>query len=104
MPEDMVKLEKTKDADGVCCSGESEARYPWGTALNLENDLIEEMGVEGLAVGDIVEVRGFAVIENKSEHQSKDNIDRSMRIQMTAMKIRRESSDRAITLYGDDSQ
>lgn len=100
MPEGMTKLEKTRD-NGIDCSVGSEAHYPWGTALNIENELVEDLGAEGLAAGDLVEIRAFAKVESKNEHQSEDGTQRSLRLQLTAMEIRRESSDRAETLYGD---
>ena len=99
MPEDMVKLSKERsDGDVSCCDG---SHYPYGTSLRLNDDLIEDLGVESLSVGDLVEVRGFAVVESKSEHSDQDGSDKNIGLQMTSLKVRREESDRVKQLYGE---
>ena len=99
MPQDMVEIKKAKDTlNTVCCSDGDY--YPYGTSLELRNEMIEDMGVEALSVGDIVEVRGFAFVERKSEHQDGDGSEKNMSLQLTQLKVRREESDRAETLYG----
>lgn len=100
MPEDYVKVKKqSSESEGmVCCSDDSY--YPYGTSLSLEDEMIEELGAENLAVGDVVEVRAFAFVDRKSEHASMGHSNRTMGLQMTAIKIRREEDDRAKQLYG----
>ena len=65
--------------------------------------MIEELGVDNLAVGDIVEVRGYAFVERKSEHTSTDHSSKSIGLQLTTVKIQRETGDRAEQLYGPKS-
>lgn len=101
MPDDMVKLSKQSDSDNIvsCCDGE---HYPYGTSLRFDDDLIDELGIESLKVGDVVEVRGFAVVESKSEHSSKEGSSKDLSVQMTSMKVRLEESDRVKQLYGGE--
>lgn len=103
MPEDQVKIKKQSEmSEGmVCCS--SGDHYPYGTGLSFDNEMLEELGVDGLAVGDVVEVRGYAFVDSKSEHSSKDHQSKSLRIQMTSIKLSREQDDRVKQLYGDGS-
>ena len=102
MAEDQVKIQKEASHDNaVCCSNGDY--YPYGTSLNLENELIEQLGVESLAVGDVVEVHGFAFVERKSECSDKDGSERSLGLQLTSIKLRRENDDHAQVLYGDNS-
>ena len=103
MPEDQVKIKKqSHESDGmVCCSDGSH--YPWGTSLSFDDGLIEELGAENLAVGDIVEVRGFAFVERKSEHSDTDSSSKSISLQLTTIKVKRETDDRAVQLYGPNS-
>jgi len=102
MPDDQVKIKKSTPSDGIdCCSDGNH--YPYGTSLNFDGDLIEELGVENLAVGDIVEVRGFAFVDRKSEHSSTEHSDKNISIQMTTLKLKRETDDRAVQLYGPNS-
>lgn len=95
----MTEIKKSTQSNAVtCCDGND---YPWGTQLRLEDDLIEDLGVGALSPGDVVEVRGFAVVQSKSEHADKDNSEKSMSLQMTFLKVKREEDDRAKQLYGD---
>ena len=98
MPEDMTEIKKESGSSSPSIT--SGPGYPWGTRLHFEDDLIEELGVESLAVGDIVKVSGFAVVESKGEHSDEDGTDRNISIQMTFIKVDREESDRAQQLYG----
>lgn len=101
MPEDMVKIEKESSSMGVtCCSDENH--YPYGTSISFDDELVDELGIESLAVGDVVEVRGFAFVDSKSEHSSKDHSSKDIRLQMTQVKITRETDDVVVKLYGPD--
>jgi len=103
MPEDQVKIKKqSHEYDGMVCCSDGE-HYPYGTSLSFDNDLIEELGIENLAVGDIVEVRGFAFVERKSEHSTAEHSDKSIGIQLTTIKLQRETGDRIEQLYGPKS-
>ncbi len=100
MPEDQVKIKKESSSMGVtCCSDDNH--YPWGTSLGFDDELVDELGAGGLAVGDVVEVRGFAFVDSKSEHSSKEETTKSIRLQMTSVKITRENDDHVKALYGD---
>lgn len=103
MPEDQVKIKKESyESDGmVRCSDGSH--YPHGTSLNFDDDMIEELGVGSLAVGDIVEVRGYAFVERKSEHSDSDGTDKNLSFQFTSIKMERETGDRAVQMYGPES-
>lgn len=102
MSEDQVKIKKESSSDSdVCCSDGNH--YPWGTSLRLESDLIEQLDVESLAVGDIVEVRGFAFVDSKSEHSNTESSEKTISMQLTSIKVRREEGDRVERLYGPNS-
>ncbi len=95
----MVKIEKESFSDGMVSSSDGR-HFPFGTSLRLENELIEELDVSALAVGDVVEVRGFAFVERKSESEDEDGSEKSVGLQMTFIKIKRETADAAEQLYG----
>ena len=101
MPADFVTIKKESSSDGAVPS--SESHYPYGTSLDLQGDMIDELGVSGLTVGDVVEVHGFAVVERKSEHEDGDGVDRSMSIQLTQLKLSGDTPDAAEELYGGAS-
>ena len=98
MPEDMVEIKrKSGTRDEVCCLDDG---FPWGTSISLDSGLVEELGVEALSVDDVVEIRGFAVVKHKSEQQDKSGVEKSMSLQITQLKVKREESDKATQLYG----
>jgi hypothetical protein len=100
MPEDQVKIKKESSSHGVACCSDGEY-YPYGTGLSIENDLVDELNADNLAVGDVVEVRGFAFVDSKSEHSNKEGSEKTLRLQMTSMKVTRENDDRIKQLYGE---
>ena len=65
--------------------------------------MIKELGIDNLAVGDIVEVRGYAFVERKSEYSTTEMSDKTIGLQMTTIKVQRETGDRAEQLYGPKS-
>jgi hypothetical protein len=107
MPEDQVKIKKesSHSAGMTCCSDESY--YPYGLSLNIDDDLVDELDAGNLAVGDVVEVRGYAFVDSKSEHSNTEGgktvTNKSIRLQMTSMKVDRQNDDRVKQLYGGDS-
>lgn len=103
MAEDQVKIKKQSDAaDGLVCCSDGE-HYPYGTSLHFEDELIDELGAQNLAVGDVVEVRAFAFVDRKSINDSTGHSSKSIGLQLTSVKLKREESDRAEQLYGPNS-
>lgn len=103
MPEDQVKIKKqSHESDGMVCCSDGE-HYPYGTSLSFDDEMIEEIGIDNLAVGDIVEVRGYAFVERKSEHSDTDRSHKSVGVQFTTIKLQRETGDRVEQLYGPKS-
>ncbi len=100
MPEDLVKIKKEScESDGmVSCSDGSH--YPYGTSLSFDDDMIEELELGGMAVGDLVEVRGYAFVDRKSEHSSTEHSHKSIGLQLTSVKVQRETGDRVEQMYG----
>ena len=92
-----------KEAGGTDVTASSDSHYPWGTSISLETEMVDSLGVSALSVGDVVEVRAFAVVERKSEHEDGDGVDKSMCIQLTQLKVNRTNSDAADELYGGAS-
>lgn len=101
MPEDQVRIKKeSSPSAGVTCCSDGDY-YPYGTSLHFDDDLVDELEAGNLAVGDVVEVRGFAFVDSKSEYSDTDGTNKSIRLQMTSMEVRRETDDRIKQLYGE---
>ena len=103
MSDDQVKIKKqSHESDGMVCCSDGE-HYPYGTSLSFDDEMIKELGIDNLAVGDIVEVRGYAFVERKSEYSTTEMSDKTIGLQMTTIKVQRETGDRAEQLYGPKS-
>lgn len=100
MPEDQVKIKKESSSSGVTCCSDGDY-YPYGTSINLEDDLVDDLNAGNLAVGDVVEVRGYAFVDSKSEHSNKESTNKSIRLQLTSLKVDRETDDAVAQLYGE---
>jgi len=100
MPEDQVKIKKGDSSDNAVCCSDGD-HYPYGTGLSFEDDLVDDLGAGNLSVGDVVEVRGYAFVDSKSEHSNTEGSSKSIRLQMTSIRVSREDDDRVKILYGE---
>lgn len=94
----MVNLKNVVKTDTAVISDNDG--YPWGTRIHLEDDVIEQLGVEALAVGDTVVVVAIAEVKSKSEYADDENTSRSLTLQLTDMEVKRQDPDTAEQLYG----
>lgn len=98
MSNDMIKIKKeSEDMLGCCSDGQ---HYPYGTSISFDNDMLDDLGIDALAVGDEVDIRGCAFVDSKSEHKSKEYSNKDIRFQITDIKIKRKSEDTVTKLYG----
>lgn len=95
----MIDIKKTAKPRNDVFSSDDDS-FPFGTRLHLEDGLVEALGIEALSPGDIVEVKGFAVVKSKSEHSDTEGSTKDMSLQMTFIKVKREDDDRVEQLYG----
>ncbi len=100
MADHQVRIKKESSSHNTTI-GSDGGNYPFGTSINIEDDLVTELNADNLAVGDVVEVRGFAFVDSKYEHSDKESTSKSIRLQITSLKIERETDDAIKTLYGD---
>jgi len=95
-----VKIKKESSSQDVCCRSDGDY-YPYGTSISVDGDLVDELKTNNLAVGDVVKVRGYAFVDHKSESSNKEGSTKSIRLQLTSLKIEREDDDRVKQLYGE---
>lgn len=101
MPKDMVDVKKYKDNPHGMAPSIMGDDYPYGTQLTFKDDMMKDVGMEALAVGDMVEVKGLAKVVSKSEYEEGDMKESSVKLQLTMVKTRRADPDHAEMLYGD---
>jgi len=101
MPEDLIEIKKNKsESTALCCPDNEE--YPYGTSLDFSDEMVDMLGVGSLAINDIVEIRGFAYVQSKSEHDSESHSSKSVSLQLTAVNISTNDNSRVNKLYGDN--
>lgn len=96
-----IKKESYEDNMLSCCS--DGQHYPYGTSLHIEDDLIDDLGVNELVTDDKVEIMAVGFVNSKNEYSRSggDEDSKSMGIQITELKIRRKpEDDPAKILYG----
>lgn len=104
----MVEIVKEKYDDSVvCCESDADdAHYPYGTSIELSDEMVEALGLGEMKAGDQVGVIAKAFIKSKSEHSSErvgeeDDKSSNVCIQFTDIEVAKEMSDAAESLYGD---
>ena len=97
----MAEIKPLSSEDMACCPSDYKD-YPYGTSLEFEGGLAEELNVDDYSAGDVVEVRAKAFIRNKSERTEgeEEDVKKELRLQLTEVNLVKVS-DRVKTLYGD---
>ena len=98
----MVKIEpKTHDEQYPDMSSNDKKSYPYGTSLDLTDEVAKGAGSESLQVGDTVDVRAKAFVKSKSisERDGSENVE--MCLQFTEIDVSGASNDRAKQMYGE---
>ena len=102
----LTEIKKVKDNESVHMGGEDH--YPWGTRLEFENEMIEALNLSECKVGDEVMIVAKAKVESRSEYErenaSENTSQKSVSMQLTAIRITKEGDDkdRADKLYSGD--
>lgn len=99
MPAGYVDIEKEEPEMPKAMDG----YYPYGTMLSFEGDMAEQLSVDSYNAGDVVEVRGFAVVKRKSEEAEEEGeVEKCLHLQLTSVKLSKsQTSDRAEQMYGE---
>jgi hypothetical protein len=101
MDRGQIKIKKESDSTMLSCCSDGD-HYPYGTSLGFDDEMVDDLGLSALAVGDMVEVRGYAFVDNKSENSNKEGSSKSIRLQLTSVEIKRKSDEDVISkLYGE---
>lgn len=78
-------------------------RYPWGLALNLDEQSLEKLGVGKLPdVGDEWYIVACCKVTSVSSNEHESGKYRSVGLQITKMGLEQEKGDAAGTLYNGD--
>ncbi len=101
MHKDQVKIKKQSEMTNGMTRCSDEDYYPYGTSLSIDDELVDELGLTSLAVGDVVELSGYAFVDSKSENSNKEGSSKNIRLQMTSINIEREDDDVVTKLYGE---
>jgi len=99
----MVKIEKVKP--GEMSPREYKGDYPYGTRLEFEGDLVEELELDKLSAGDTVSIKGTAIVKRKTEKQDTDgdeeDVEKEIVLQLTSVAVAKNNTA-VDTLYPED--
>lgn len=82
-------------------SSPEDSEYGYGTAINLEQEQIEALGLKNLKPGTQVAIHAMAVVKSVGMNESLDSKSGHMCIQITDMEASSEGKSAAAALYGD---
>lgn len=83
-----MSAEEAKEQCGPC-SPDDQPRYPYGLAINLDDDALTKLGIgDSLEVGDEVTITAKATVTSKSGYQTMvGDAESSMGLQITDMDV-----------------
>lgn len=97
----MINL-KRKGGDSESDLVAHEELYPYGFALHVNDDLIDELGLEGVQLGDELRIEGKVKVTSVSAHEESNGKSQHLTLQITDVGMRSDSqSDHAGVLYDD---
>lgn len=99
----MIDL-KGKDIDSDSMEAASDRpAYPWGTELRFGNELIKELGLDGLTIGDKVQIVAVGTVESVHQEQmAGGDSEKRICIQLVEMEAQRRAesdAEKAAKLY-----
>lgn len=84
-----------------------DEKYPYGTRLHLDEDVVKSLGASGAKVGDTVQVVGVATVKSVSARMEGDDgeVGTRLELQITDMGLEKESNvaEKAAKLYPSNS-
>jgi len=99
----MVKIEKVKPEE--TSPSEYKGDYPYGTRLEFEGDMVEELELNKLSAGDVVSIKGTAIVKRKTEKQDTDgdeeDVEKEVVLQLTSVAVAKNNTA-VDTLYPED--
>ena len=103
----MVNMKMSKEEAKEQCSPSTDEgpRYPYGLAINLDDDALEKLGIgDSVNVGDEVTITAKAQVTSKSGYQTMvGDSESSLGLQITDMEVSGGSSKTAKALYDKKS-
>jgi len=96
----MIEIEKEKSEYDA---SPSEGHYPYGTRLELEDELVTKLGLDKLNAGDSVNVRAVALLKRKEEYVDGDDkegeVDQRVCLQFTSIAVAKTQGSAVKELY-----
>lgn len=96
---DMINIDMVSDEDeGTLLS--DRKRYPWGTSLDIRDEMLEQLNISSLNVGDEVQLHGVVKVVSKSDRSDEDESSKSMTLQFVKLGSNStHDNDNATKLY-----
>ena len=96
-----MSKEEAKEQIAPSTADKDTPRYPYGLALNLNDDALEKLGIgDELSVGDVVTITAKAKVTSKSGYETLvGDAENSIGLQITDMEVTGGSNKATKTLY-----
>jgi len=95
-----MRIEKQRGEDYPEVGHDNEGHYPYGTRLEIEDDMVMGLGLDDAKAGDQVMLRGVAFIATINETETPGEEKKCMTLQLTDLEVSPVLPDRAEDLYG----
>lgn len=99
-----MTAEEAKEYCGPCTPSEGDGpKYPWGLCLELNDDTLKKLGIDGLPeVGTVMKVTALALVTSVGMSQQQDG-DKEQRasLQITDLELSKATGDLAKRMYPD---
>lgn len=81
-----------KEEIAIPCCGEDD-KYPYGTRINLHDEEVKKLGIEGLQAGQTVTITAKANVEEVMKRDGRNGKEGRVELQITDMAIKTSGKD-----------
>lgn len=100
-----MHIKKMSEYGNDMVSGNPDDEYPWGTRLDLNDEMVKELGIDNLPAGATVNLKAVGFVKKKNtEEEVGEESETYLCIQLTELDVKQvDTRDRATMLYGDSA-
>ena len=95
----MAIITKEKDSGAPVMGEGSDGYYPYGTSLDLRDDLVAELGLDRMEPGATVQLSIVAFVQSKNSHSNEKETSTSVSLQITEINNTGGDKSRENKLY-----
>jgi hypothetical protein len=91
---EQVNEEVSANAAPMTAKAENVPKYPWGLCINLEDDQLDKLGIDGeCEVGDQIHLCAMAKVTSCSENETEGKTRHRIELQITHLAVEDEDAE-----------